>query len=91
MSTYEEANAGDTIPRMLDDLDTLARKVTELAHMAQSLRTENQQLRAQLAAASAELDSLRGRVEQATRRLDAMLERLPPPAPAANPGTPWNT
>jgi uncharacterized protein (TIGR02449 family) len=76
---------------MLDDLDTLARKVTELAQMAQSLRTENQQLRAQLAAASADLETLRGRVEQATLRLDAMLERLPAPAPAANPGTPWNT
>jgi cell division protein ZapB len=76
---------------MLDDLDTLARKVTELAQMAHSLRTENQQLRAQLVAASAELETLRGRVEQATRRLDAMLERLPATAPAANPGTPWNT
>ena len=78
-------------PRMLDDLDTLARKVTELAQMAQSLRTENQQLRAQLAAAAAEVETLRGRVEQATQRLDAMLERLPAPAAAANPGTQWNT
>ena len=76
---------------MLEDLDTLARKVTELAAMAQSLRTENQQLRAQLAAASAELDTLRGRVEQATQRLDAMLERLPASAPIANTGTQWNT
>ena len=59
--------------------------------MAQSLRTENQQLRAQLAAASAELETLRGRVEQATQRLDAMLERLPAPAPTPNPGTQWNT
>ncbi|MGB2816730.1 MAG: DUF904 domain-containing protein [Burkholderiaceae bacterium] len=76
---------------MLDDLDTLGHKVTELARMAQSLRTENQQLRAQLAAASSELETLRGRVEQATQRLDAMLARLPPPAPAPNPGTSWNT
>jgi uncharacterized protein (TIGR02449 family) len=76
---------------MLEDLDTLARKVTELAQMAQGLRTENQQLRAQLVAASAELDTLRGRVEQATERLDAMLERLPAPPPTTTPGTPWNT
>jgi uncharacterized protein (TIGR02449 family) len=76
---------------MLEDFDALARKVAELARMAQSLRTENQQLRAQLAAASSELDTLRGRVEQATRRLDAVLERLPPPNPPANPGTQWNT
>jgi len=85
------ANAGATIAAMLEDLDTLARKVTELAAMAQSLRTENQQLRAQLAAASAELDTLRGRVEQATQRLDAMLERLPATTPIANTGTQWNT
>jgi uncharacterized protein (TIGR02449 family) len=76
---------------MLEDLDALARKVHELAQLAQSLRTENQQLRAQLAAASAELDTLHGRVEQATQRLDAMLERLPTAAPAANTGTQWNT
>ncbi len=76
---------------MLEDFDTLARKVAELAQLAQSLRTENQQLRAQLAAASAELDTMRSRVEQATRRLDAMLERLPPAPPATNTGTPWNT
>ena len=76
---------------MLEDLDKLDRKVRELAQMAQGLRTENQQLRAQLAAASAELETLRGRVEQATQRLDAMLERLPPPVPAPNAGTSWNT
>jgi hypothetical protein len=34
---------------------------------------------------------MRGRVEQATQRLDAMLERLPAPAPAPTPGTQWNT
>jgi hypothetical protein len=76
---------------MLEDFDTLARKVAELASMAQSLRTENQQLRAQLAAASVELDTMRGRVEQATRRLDAVLERLPAPTSPANTGTQWNT
>jgi uncharacterized protein (TIGR02449 family) len=76
---------------MLEDFDALARKVAELAQMAQSLRTENQQLRAQLAAASSELDVLRTRVEHATRRLDAVLERLPTPTPAQDSGTSWNT
>lgn len=76
---------------MLEDFDALARKVAELAQLAQSLRTENQQLRAQLAAASTELDALRARVEQATRRLDAVLERLPAPAPTQNSGSSWNT
>lgn len=82
---------GVTILGMLEDLDSLGRKVHELAQMAQALRTENQQLRAQLAAASAELDTLRGRVGQATQRLDAVLERLPAPPPATSTGTPWNT
>ncbi len=76
---------------MLEDFDALGRKVAELAALAQSLRTENQQLRAQLASASVELDSLRSRVELATRRLDALLERLPMPAPVQNSGTSWNT
>jgi cell division protein ZapB len=76
---------------MLEDLDNLERKVAELAQMAQALRTENQQLCVQLSAASAELESLRGRVDQATERLDAMLERLPAPTPQPNPGTSWNT
>ena len=76
---------------MLEDLDTLAHKVAELAQLAQALRIENQQLRAQLTAASAELEALRGRVEQATERLDAVLDRLPAPPPPANAGPSWNT
>lgn len=76
---------------MLEDLDTLGRKVAELAQLAQSLRNENQHLRAQLTAATAELDVLRERVDQATRRLDAVLERLPAPPAPQNPSTAWNT
>jgi cell division protein ZapB len=73
---------------MLEDLDTLALKVSELAQLAQALRTENQQLRAQLAAASTELETLRNRVDQATERLEAVLDRLPP---TPNAGPAWNT
>ena len=53
--------------------------------MAQSLRTENQQLRAQLVAASAELETLRGRVEQATQRLDADARAAAGPGPRREP------
>jgi hypothetical protein len=74
--------------RMLDDLDQLAGKITELARLVHSLRSENQQLRAQLAAVSAEHESMRGRVEEASRRLDRLMERLPAPAAAS---VPWNT
>jgi cell division protein ZapB len=73
---------------MLEDLDSLELKVSELAQLAQALRTENQQLRAQLTAASTELEALRGRVDQATERLEAVLERLPSPP---NTGPAWNT
>ena len=78
---------------MIQDFELLAGKVTELARLLQSLRTENQQLRAQLATASAELDSMRIRVDEASRRLDGLIERLPIPHNASHeaPGVPWNT
>ena len=62
---------------MQQDLDALADKVKELARLAQSLRGENQQLRLQLTAALAELETMRQRVDAASMRLDALLERLP--------------
>jgi cell division protein ZapB len=79
--------------RMIQDFELLAGKVTELARLLQSLRTENQQLRAQLATASAELDSMRIRVDEASRRLDGLIERLPIPHNASQeaPGVSWNT
>jgi outer membrane murein-binding lipoprotein Lpp len=74
---------------MLEDFDLLATKVGDLARLVQSLRTENQQLRAQLVTASSELETMRGRVDEASRRLDGLMERLPSPAHAAK--APWNT
>jgi phage shock protein A len=73
---------------MLEDLDTLAAKIADLARLLRSLRTENQQLRAQLVTANSELDQLRGRIDEAGRRLDLLMERLPDP-PAASKA--WNT
>lgn len=75
--------------RMLEDLDQLAGKVHELARLVQSLRTENQQLRSQLVHASGELDAMRHRVDEAGRRLDVLMERLP--GHASSPKAPWNT
>jgi uncharacterized coiled-coil DUF342 family protein len=74
---------------MLDELDALAAKLRELATMVHTLRSENQHLRAQLVAASSELDSMRDRVDTASRRLDALLERLPETLPVE--GQRWNT
>jgi phage shock protein A len=73
---------------MLEDLDTLAGRIADLSRLVQSLRTENQQVRAQLAAANGEIEQLRLRIEEAGRRLDTLMERLPAaPAPAKV----WNT
>lgn len=62
---------------MLEEFDALATKLRDLTAMVQTLRGENQHLRAQLVAASTELDAMRERVDTATQRLDALLERLP--------------
>jgi len=74
---------------MIQDFELLAGKIAELARLLGSLRSENQQLRAQLANASAELESMRLRVDEASRRLDGLIERLPS-GPQAT-GVPWNT
>ncbi len=74
---------------MLKDLDLLATKVAELVRLVQSLRTENQQLRAQLATSTSELDSMRARIDEAGRRLDRLMERLPAGSNATE--SPWNT
>ena len=63
---------------MREDLELLASKLGELTQLVQTLRNENQQLRAQIAEASRELDAMRRRVDQASSRLDALLQRLPP-------------
>jgi phage shock protein A len=74
---------------MFDDLDLLATRLTELTRLLQSLRTENQQLRSQLAQAGGQLDAMRTRVDEAGRRLDLLMERLP--GHASSPKAPWNT
>jgi len=74
---------------MLDDLDLLATRLTELTRLLQALRTENQQLRSQLAQAGGQLEAMRTRVDEAGRRLDLLMERLP--GHASSPKAPWNT
>ena len=62
---------------MLEDLDALAAKMTELSGRMRALREENQSLRTQLATANVDLDALRARVAGAMARIDALLARLP--------------
>jgi uncharacterized coiled-coil DUF342 family protein len=70
---------------MLEELDALAGKLTELNARVRQLREENLQLRAQVTQANAELDALRSKVAGAMERIDALLERLPE---VAGTGTP---
>ena len=67
---------------MQEELDALSAKLSELAGRVRALREENQRLRAQIVAASNELEQMRGRVANAMQRIDALIERLPAQAPA---------
>lgn len=71
------AICGDTITRMLEDLEALRGKLTELNARVRMLREENQQLRVQVSDAQVELDALRSRVSGAVQRVDELLARLP--------------
>ena len=62
---------------MLEELDSLSNKLAELATHVRALKDENGRMRAQLAAATAELAGLRAKVTAATQRMDALLARLP--------------
>jgi uncharacterized protein (TIGR02449 family) len=62
---------------MLEELDALTAKLTELAERVRVLREENQRLRVQATSAASELSTLRERVTAATSRIDALLARLP--------------
>lgn len=68
---------GDTIARMLEDLEALRGKLTELNARVRMLREENQLLRVQVSDAQVELDALRSRVSGAVQRVDELLARLP--------------
>jgi outer membrane murein-binding lipoprotein Lpp len=63
---------------MLEELDSLTEKLNELDARVRLLREENQQLRQQRAATEIELDAMKNRVAVAMRRLDRLIERLPP-------------
>lgn len=59
-------------------LDDLAERVDRLVLRHQELRRTSTLIEQQLAAVSAERDSLRSRLAAARSRIDALLERLPP-------------
>ena len=59
------------------DLAALEQRVTQLAELVRRLRDENADLRTQSASALAENAGLRVKVDNATQRLQRLLERLP--------------
>lgn len=67
-------------------LQDLAERVDRLVLRHQELQRTSALIEQQLAAVTAERDSLRSRLAAARARVDALIERLPPeasPAPAA--------
>lgn len=62
---------------MLEELDSLAAKLSELSGHVRLLQSENQQLRTQVVTSKSEIEILQKRVDAAGARIDALLERLP--------------
>jgi chromosome segregation ATPase len=62
---------------MLEDLDQLASRISELALHMQAVRADNQTLRADVAARDAEIVRLRGALTEAYTQVNQMLDRLP--------------
>jgi len=62
---------------MLDQLDALTTRMQDLVAHVRQLRDENHLLRTQLATSQSELAELNERIATATRRLDALIDRLP--------------
>ena len=63
--------------RMDADLKALEEKVAQLVALCLSLRTENQDLRQQLAQVQDETRRLKDQMTQASVRLEAVIDKLP--------------
>lgn len=59
------------------ELHTLETKIQQMTQLCQNLRTENQKLRQQIAAATGEKKLLAERMTQARVRIETLLEKIP--------------
>jgi cell division protein ZapB len=59
------------------ELKSLERKISQFVELSQRLRTDNQQLRQQLAAALDEKRQLEEKIGNATNRLESLLNQIP--------------
>ncbi len=62
---------------MESELNALEEKIDEFVQLCQQLRSENIQLRQQLASASSENRHLAEKINNASSRLEALLAKLP--------------
>lgn len=65
---------------MISEFQQISQKIMQLALLAQHLRSENAELRLQLAQLRAENESCKARMQQAGERVAALLDKLPPAA-----------
>ncbi|WP_322785770.1 DUF904 domain-containing protein [Noviherbaspirillum massiliense] len=63
--------------KMISEFHQLVEKVSQLAELAQALRRENAELRMNLAALSSENAELAARMQEAQKRVSALLEKIP--------------
>lgn len=62
---------------MESDLKALEQKLTQFVALCQRLRTDNQQLRQQLATAMSDNKHLTEKIGTATNRLESLLNQIP--------------
>jgi cell division protein ZapB len=64
---------------MVSEFHSLSEKISQLAELAQALRRENAALRLNVAAVTAENADLSMRIQEACKRISALLEKMPVP------------
>ena len=62
---------------MINELNTLESKITQVVALCRALRAENALLKQQLAKADVDKKALTGRMESARVRLEQLAEQLP--------------
>jgi cell division protein ZapB len=62
---------------MVSEFHQLSEKITQLAELAQSLRRDNADLRLTLTSLTTENAELSKRIEEAHRRVSALLDKIP--------------
>ena len=62
---------------MVNEFNALESKIAQVASLCRALRTENNQLRQQVAAATAEKTGLEERMDKARNRLEQLALQLP--------------